>query len=412
MPDSGTRGGDRKLLLPVLFLASFAVLCAGALVKGPFVSVDTQPFLNTGEDILEWLITGEAAFEDLRRPAMFPQYLISSVFLAGIHTYLDLREWGVMLANCVLFASIVCAVFSAWRAIYVDLDHPWDRTAGLAGICGGMYVIFGLPDGFLWSYAILSDVLFLFWITLFTGFVVRGFVDESRPMWVLAFMAAVTAPFVRPPGIVVPLLYCLALALYAGPVRRRSFKYFAAGIVAAPAVLVLVVVPWLVLTYAGHGAALESDIPYTLRRAFHQSMIFFEKGIIISNRVEMEPAGPLSYNDILQTIGYRLAYYWIPVRFGEDPYSAMHNGVNAIYMLLALPLLILGINNLRTMGRRYRTLMLFLVVVAYSYALLHAVTLVSFDWRYQLPAMVPLWILAGCGFFGLLGFRPRAGEVD
>jgi hypothetical protein len=91
----------------------------------------------------------------------------------------------------------------------------------------------------------------------------------------------------------------------------------------------------------------------------------------------------------------------------------MHNAVNLVYVVLTWPLAVVGaIRLLRADDPLRRMTGLFLLMVAYSYALLHSVTLVSYDWRYQLPAIVPYWVLAGCGYCHLMdlvaaGWRGR-----
>lgn len=406
---SEQRHKHNRLLLPVVFFASLALLWAGAAVKGPFFSVDTYKFLSAGEDFMAWIAAEQGASPSQRYPTLFPHYAISSVILTVIYVSFGLEAWGVIFFNITLFALVVCAVFSLWRFVYPGLDAPWRKMPGLAGVCGGLYVIYGLPDGFLWSYAILTDTMFLFWNVAFVVLTVRGLLDGNRLAWVLALIVAISAAFVRPPGVILPLLYCFALLLHVKPIPHDYIARAGAVILAVPAILVCLVIPWLVTTYEHGTLAADLGLPEALRRNIHQAVAYFKQGIVISNRLEMESSMPLSYGGALKTIAYRLAYYWIPLRFGEHGYSTIHNTVNGIYMLLALPLLAYGVSALWKAGGRLAMAMLFLVATAYGYALLHAITLVSYDWRYQVPAMVPLWILAGCGLFSVLGVRSRRG---
>lgn len=217
-------------------------------------------------------------------------------------------------------------------------------------------------------------------------------------MWILAVVMGCTAPFVRPPGILLPLLFLFAVCVYWLPFLNR--RPLAALILcsAVPLLLTVTVVPWLILESVNNKGSTGSIISSILERQFHQSVFFFQAGKIVATRLEVGTQEILSYGHIVETIAYRLMYYWIPIRLGEYPYSFIHNLVNGVYMIVTLPLLLIGVVRLLKGARKDAMVLLFLVMVALSFSLLHSVTLVSFDWRYQLPAMVPYWILAGRGW--------------
>lgn len=408
--------GLRQIRLPALFCISLMLLLAGAWVRGVYLASDSDAFLYAGQRFIEGIAAGGPAFEGIRDAKLFPHYFISSMLLSGIYRYLDAGVIGVAVFNSILFSLIVCMVFSIWETVCGDRVRGRADGAFVLGAAGGLYIIFGLPDVFLWSYFVLTDTIFLFWITGFTFCIVKGLLEQRRSMWVLGFLMCITAPFVRPTGIIVPVIYLYALYLNFGPGIRSHFRTVVVISVLAPAFFVFFVVPWLVLMAVNDAAAVDTLIPEAIRRHFFQAVHFFKEGVIISTRLEVDSSAPLSYFDIVQSICYRLGYYWVPIRLGERPYSTVHNLVNTLYIIIAWPLLAAGIWRLLNAGRDCMLALLFLVMVAYSYALLHSVTLVSFDWRYQLPAMVPFWILAGCGFYSVLGYmagmhrRNRAGN--
>lgn len=390
-----------------MFCISLLLLCAGFLVKGVFISVDTDDFLSAGQRFIEGIPAGAAGLEEIRNHTLFPHYLISSMLMSGIYWYLDGGAVGVVIFNATLFSLIVCMMFSIWGMVCGDRDWRWRNGFFVVGTGGGFYIMFGLPDVFLWSYAVLTDTIFLFWVAAFVFCIVKGLLEKGRLMWSLAFLLCVTAPFVRPTGMVMPLLYLFALSLKCVPAMRSHFKTAFAASMLVPVALVLIVVPWLVLTAVNDPAAVDELIPDAMKGHFLQSVHFFKEGVIISNRFEVDYGGPLSYLDIVKTICYRLGYYWVPVRLGETPYSVIHNIVNSVYILAGWPLVAAGARSLLRAGKERGLVLLFLAMVATGYALLHSVTLVSFDWRYQLPGMVPFWVVAGCGFYSLLRYVTR-----
>ncbi len=386
----------------VAFWVSIVLLLAGGVIKGPFIGQDTDGYLRLGRKLVGFLSSGEYSFEQVRRMFIFPHYLIATFYLYGIHDYLRLGEWGVVVANSVLFSTLVAMVFSLWVTICGLTIRAWGVGSLAAGLAGGLYIVFGLPDGFLWSYGVLTDMLFLFWVGAFVYCTTMAILEARGGMWLAALLLAMTAPFVRPTGMIVPLLFLFALAVHAVPAIRRYPGTTAVLSLAIPVVFVFAVVPWLVLMEVNPDTDARRFVPGLLTGPFLQSVHFFKQGVIVAHRVELDMAGVLSYMDILKAIVYRLIYYWVPVRSGGSAYSALHNMVNVVYMIVALPLLLRGIRRLVNGSPAHRAVLLFLLMVAVGYALQHAVTLVAFDWRYQVPAMVPLWILVGCGFYDML----------
>ncbi|MDZ7839274.1 MAG: hypothetical protein U5R46_00410 [Gammaproteobacteria bacterium] len=392
---------ERRMPLAV-FLISLALLLAGAVVRGPFVGQDTDGYLIAGDKILGWLTSGSPSLEKINELFVVPHYLIATFYLYGIHDLLGMGEWGVVVVNSVLFALLVSMLFTLWFSICGLRSIAWTSGALCAGLAGGLYVIFGLPDGFLWSYGVLTDMLFLFWVGAFVYFTTMALFEGRGVMWLAAFLFAVTAPFVRPTGLIVPVLFLVALVIHIVPAIRRYPGTAAVLSLVIPAFIVFAVVPWLVLMEVNPETDARRYVPGFLMGPFLQSVYFFKHGVIVAHRVELDMAGALSYLDILKAIVYRLIYYWVPVRLGGSAYSAIHNIVNVVYMIVALPLLCRGIKCLIEGAAAHRAVLLFLVMVSYGYALQHAVTLVAFDWRYQVPAMVPLWVLVGCGFYDIL----------
>lgn len=388
-----------------LFCISLLMLLAGALWRGPFVSIDSHAFLSVGHRLIALLLGGPAT-GGIWRSSLVPHYMISSILLSAAYSYTDLKEWGVVALNSVLFSAAVCMVFAVWQIARDSASREWINPYSLPGIGIGLYIIYGLPDVFLWSYAILTDIIFLFWVAGFVVVVCKCLQQGSARNWLLAFLISVTAPFVRPTGLILPLVFIGSVGLRSISMSRTGFRLCLTLTLALPAIFVLVIVPMLVVSTAGGGAA-GAFLPPFLAKPFFQAVYFFSHGIVISNRFEVPLSGALSYSDVVRMEVYRLLYYWVPIRLGAVPYSTVHNCVNLIYMVVTIPLLVVGAKELIGSTAAHRRIFLFLVMTAYGYALLQALTLVSFDWRYQLPAMIPFWIVTGCGAFSLAVLQSR-----
>lgn len=399
-----------RIIIIIIFCASIVLLFSGWVIKGTYIGSDTKLYLLTGEQIIDWIATAEPDIHQLNELKYFPYYTISSVILSAVHRSLNMGEAGVMAVNWTLFSVAACLVFWTWLNIYAFRGEAWGRPGLIAGVIGGLYIIFGLPDGFLWSYAVLTDTIFLFWVSVFVVSTTMGLLGGSRYWWVVSLIAAVSAPFVRPPGLLLPFLCLYALGLHRLCVKRGKVGTVVLISLVIPGGVAFVVIPWLVLMKINGDPLADALIPDFLNTYFSWAADSFVKGIVVRTRVELDLDSLPGYIEIVRMIIHRLGYYWIPIRLGERPYSLIHNIVNTVYIMAALPLLFLGIRDLIRKGRRCALAGLFLIMVAYSYALFHATTLVSFDWRYQLPGMVPFWILAGCGWYAILCGPADAGR--
>lgn len=392
----------------VVFLTSLLLLAAGWIVKGDVDSAvrpDSDDFVRAGELMIHWITTGGAGLEAMKANALFPHYFFPSTALAGIYMAFSDPVVKVVALNCVLFSIVVVLMYQFWMAVH----GWWERWSGKQGFfvagAGGFYIVFGLPDPFLFSYTVLTDVIFLFWVAAFVVATSRGLLEGGGGSWVAALLLAVAAPYVRPTGMLLPILFLYALLIWFLARRGVAVGTLALVSIGVPVVATLFVVPWLVSGRINGSGLVEAIIPDIFGREFNQAVYFFKAGVVVSDRPDTYVESPSTYWEIFRLIISRLGYYLVPLRFGEIPYTVIHNVVNFVYILVTWPLMFLGVRGLIAQKRRCRTVALFLIMVALSYALLHSVTLLSFGWRYQIPAMVPLWMLAGVGLYSILG-RP------
>lgn len=401
--------GRRWFVSVAVFLVSLGLLTTGWLIKGDVSSAvrpDSDDFVLAGETIIQWL-AGNVDIEAARNHAVFPYYFIPSVVLAGIHLYLDDPVVKAVALNCVLFSLLVVLIYSFWISVHGPWRSWMGRRGFFLGVVGGLYIIFGIPDPFLFSYTVLSDIMFLFWVTLFVVSVCRGILDGSRLSWIVALVLAVFAPFVRPTGVLLPILLLFGVGVRWLIHREVSLTTAVVVCLGIPMIVTFAAVPLLISAKLSGQVWVDSVIPDHFNRYFKIATHYFASGIIVSDRPWTDVESPSTYSDVLGMILKRLGYFWVPLRFGEKPFSMTHNMMNLVYLAFVWPLAIIGIRKLVAAGRRYQMVMLFTVVVALAFACLHSVMLLSFGWRYQLPAMVPLWMLAGVGLFGVLGYGFR-----
>jgi hypothetical protein len=407
VPRDWTSLQRRGFVSIAVFLTSVLLLAAGWIVRGDVdkaVRPDSDDFVRAGELIIHWIITGGTGLGAMMADVLYPHYFVPSVIIAGAYMYLGDPVVKIVALNCVLFSLVVVLMYQFWASVHGPWQHWLGRRGFLFAGIGGFYIIFGLPDPFLFSYTVLTDTIFLFWVAVFVVAASRGLLDGRPALWVLALLMALIAPYVRPTGIVLPVLLVYAAVVYVFVRRTINLRWVAVVSIGVPVVFMLFVVPWLVSGKINGSGLVEAVIPDIFRREFNQAVYFFQTGIIVSDRPGTHVAPPTGYMDVMKMIIYRLGYYLVPLRFGDIPYTVTHNAVNLLYVLLTWPLAVIGVRRMAMIDRRCFAVMLFLIMVAMSFALLHSATLLSFGWRYQMPAMVPLWMLAGVGLFVLLGY--------
>lgn len=387
----------RDLIPAVVAALTAALLLAGTLIIAPRHGFDTWGYVRVGKEILRWLFHGHAAGVPFPHNSMIPNYIIPSLLIGAAHAYFGGRgtQYFIYL-NIALFTLMVFVLFRLWRGVLTS-----GESAPVV-VVGGLYIIFGLVDVPLWNYYDLSDMLFMVWVGTFIYFIVVGQARGLWSAWVIALALALAAYFVRPTGILLPGLWLLALmlAIVGGFGARRAGRIaFVASVVMA--IVALMGVPWFVGALLGGKLTVGSELPLALRKFIGQAVVFYREGWVVADRANTYVSDPHGYLDFLRITLSRFGYYFIPLRLG---YSPIHNILNGVYFVVLVAAVTNGFRTLARRGGREVIVAWTLVMFSLCYGLLHAVTLVSYDWRYQLPAMVPAWLLAGVG---ITGFRRR-----
>ncbi len=390
--------------IPVLAaLVSLVLLLAGLTVFPPRSGLDTHRFVEFGQSLVD-AYRGECPAADCAIGAdpMYPGYIVSSLYLRSISAaFPGSALLAATVFNALFFAAVAFIMFNAWqRLVPVSGERPF------AVLAIGLYVLFGLPDVALWSYWMLSESLFLFVVSGCVYWVIRAMLFATPTAWSAAFVFAACGFFVRPTGIVLVPLVLAAFFLSADDRadRSRALRRFAA-FVAAGLVATFVVAP-LVVYLVLSGSDMFAALPVFLERLVRQAAWFFSEGWIVADQPATYVEKPETVFDIVFISLRRVAYYYLPVK---SSFSLLHNVINAVYLVVAAGAGVLGFRTLYRGNDRTASIALWLVLVALCYGLLHALTIVSYEWRYQVPAMVPVWIFAGVGLLTCLG---RGQEDD
>ncbi len=263
------------------------------------------------------------------------------------------------------------------------------RIAGSVAAWSGLAFYLASFDILQWVPFVLSDTSFILLIfTVFAMAAARILAGSGR--WPAVFAAAAAAIFYRPTGIV--LLPDLAWAFYlakSGSGRIARPTIFA--ILSAAALAGFVVFARLVQ----HPPALPDGI---LRFTLEETAKGYRIGEIVHHRPETFHAAPSGLIDHLLIIADRFAHFFAPA---ASSFGFGHALVQYAFFLpcyaLGLWFVCLLLSGRTALAPRARDVCFAALGAVFAYACVHALLQVDFDWRYRLPVLPHMILLAAAG---------------
>lgn len=345
-----------------------------------------------------WIFSAGGSGLDAERLFEMKAYLLSSLYLGGMTLLFgELSPYAIIAAQIAMFSAVTVICFRVWCTVGPAIQAP-------AGVfpCGAFFILFGLFDAVAWVYWPLTDIIFLLVTALFILSLVNGIYQGSR-YFPLALVIVLVGMVTRPTGLALFAIYLATVAnsRIVGTASPGNFRRYAAAILTLflPASMVVLLVPWVVwLIQAGWsppGVLHDSTLVHNLREASH----LFSLGEVVDSRPETTLPSPSGYFGYLEVLLHRLYYYYWPFR---ETFSTKHIVVLSVYMPLTLCLVAIGLYSLARRSLLEFRILLLLGNCALYFGLLHGITLVAHSWRYQVPATLAYWLLAGFGLLHLL----------
>lgn len=365
------------------FLAAFLLILllhgAYLLWTGVRVSPDTQVYdfwagrlIETGFDYPQLLGEMRSSYPAILY-ALFATLAALLKWLFGPSWYLALvlinllahAALGAMLAR---LAGRVAGAFAGWTALLFYLASF---------------------DILQWVPFVLSDTSFIF--IIFAVFAMAADrILAGRGGWLPVFGAATAAIFYRPTGII--LLPDLAWAYYLARskgsriARTRLFAFLCAAALAAALVFArLVQYP---------PALPDGTLSFTLAETARG----FRIGEIVHHRSETFHAIPSDYLDHLLIIADRFLHFFAPT---ASSFSLGHALVQWLFFLpcygLGLWFVWLLLRGRTALTSPARDVCFAALGAIVAYAFVHALLQVDFDWRYRLPVIPHMILLAAAG---------------
>ncbi|VAX24837.1 hypothetical protein MNBD_NITROSPINAE02-238 [hydrothermal vent metagenome] len=366
-----------KIGLPVFILSS-AILAAGALKYSIYTGGDYERYISLGNDFWNYFFTGDP--EKLPRLSLWAIcYFIPNLIIAG----------GVKVFGSSFHPIFVCFNISLYSIMTVLFFKVWSPGSGdrldwkLGAI--GFALIFGLPTEVLsHNYNVLSDVIFLTATGAVCYFLANAVLLRSGRDWRYAFAAGFVTVFIRPPGLMIIVFLTIAAVYVYLAVKIKNKALAPAVLIIGPACFALLVWPALNYFKVTKSGLFEKIYPASIR-------YYYESGMVVAERPEMYLPPPEEYFDYVHIVVNRLFYYFYPLR---ETYSTIHNVYLLIYAVLIVSLIYMGWRKLAGVGVNGANLAFLLFLLSFYFGLFHSMLFVE-DFRYQLPSLPPLWMLAG-----------------
>lgn len=257
-------------------------------------------------------------------------------------------------------------------------------------------------DLLLWVPMVMSDATFVFLAFAIFTLAAARILGEARS-WKAVLVPAATGIFYRPTGIV--LLPDLAWAIYLSRTRRALSRRIAlafAAILAAAIVALAFAFAWLMQD--------PGRWPFeSLAGAFDTVAQGYAIGEVVSARPETHHAPPVQILDYVLISADRFVHFFA---FSAADFSAAHRLTAFVFFLpcyaLAAWLAVALVRGDTAFGAPQRKVFLAAYGAVLSYAVFHGLVQVDFDWRYRLPILPHLILLAAGGAADLArraGFR-------
>jgi hypothetical protein len=366
------RGVSSSIVVFILVAAVFAVTTRGHLRQ----SYDSATYLALADSAQQ----GKVGTFTTSTQANFTIVLFPS--LIALIRKVTPRHWeAVMLA-----LNVICAAVTA--VFLVKLVRA--VTDSVAAAVAALLLYVCAYDVFVWIGWLLTDHIYTMLSVIVFALLVRGIVNgnagnlsRSLKMYAALALAVITRPvgFVLLPLVVVADWVFVRRDTKAN--RRAVWILFAGGVIAA-----IVVHAW----FFQDMRRWPSDF---MRPKLQEYADREQSGEVVWGHPETAHARPVSFADHVAIEADRFVRFF---QVTSERNSRTHNLYAILYYGLLFPLALLGIaSSLRGDDRRRSAVVHVALLWILTAAALSAVSILDYDWRYRLPLMPQMILLAAIG---------------
>jgi len=298
-------------------------------------------------------------------------------------------QWTLVM----MFVNILCSALTA--VLLVDLVRRATRWRGAWVFALISYLV--CWDIWSWLPFVVTDVMYTLVAFVPFALVARRLIIDGEPFRPFLLTASlVIVFFTRPPGIVIiPLVLFVELVF----VRRRVRGRTAALTIMAAAVLALLV-----------RTAVVQDPARWPFRFLQPKLVEFsgreKAGEVMQDRKESYRPPPHTMADHVAIESDRFVRFF---QVTAPTNSRRHNLISLVFFVPLYSLALLGAGaGLAGCDRHRINLVITLLVWIGVFAFFHALTILDYDWRFRLPLLPQMILLAACGADALAArWRPQ-----
>ncbi len=363
---------DSRIFVLLASAATFVLAAKGQLRFSP----DAQFYLKLARD----LEAGRFSVLAVGGQANFSVAGFAAL-LAAVRTMTPQHWQSVMLAVNVVSAAVTAVLL-------VSLMRK--ATTSLMATVFTLVAFVGCYDVFCWIGFLLTDHVYTMISLVVFLLALRGVLDPDAPQRarrVKLWLATVVAAVARPVGVV--LLPVVALTEWMTTRRGRNGGW--------RTVWAIVVVGGMagLLIRAYYFQDMRRWPLHWMRPKLVELAKLEKTGEVMRDRREMFHAPPVTVTDHLMIEADRCVRFF---QITSVTFSRLHNAIALVYYVPLYALMLLGIvNGLKSGDGRRRALVHTALLWLVAMDLFCGATNLDYDWRYRLPLMPQMILLAACG---------------
>lgn len=368
----------RLVILLVALLHGAYVLAAGVTLASDSAGYAfwSQRLLDSGFDYAGAMADSNTTFPPIL-------YVLFATLLALLRLAFA-SGWTVALVALNLAAHVLLGALIVRLAVRLTGSGP----AGW----GALLLYLGCFDLLMWVPFILSDATFVCLAFVIFTLAAARILGDSRG-WLKLLVPAVAGVFYRPTGMV--LLPDLAWAIYLSRTTKKVGRWPLVAAIAASVAALVVAFAWFVQDPGRWPFAAFAG-------SFRSVASGYALGEVVSGRLETFHAPPGPLVDYILISADRFLHFFA---FDAAAFRRAHLAVELAFFLpcyaLAAWLAVSLWRGRTAFAAPERKVFLAAFGAVFCYALFHALVQVDFDWRYRVPILPHLILLAAGGLADL-----------
>ena len=344
-------------IFPIVIIISFLILTE------PKTSTDTQRFIQWSSEMnLNPLSALAYLFEE--RSIKGVMFYFSVLYFKVSLIFEDNYSKIFVLLNLICFISVIQLIKKfSFKLKYYYL------------VPGALAVNY---DYIIWSNYLLTDFFFSF---LCLAFIVNLSLKNSK---LINFLLIVLLVFTRPPGIVSIFIY-LQYIFFVNIIDSKTLLKKNIFYLIIIYCLTIILISFLLF---------YNIFPETFNETFQYHRSYYFEGVIVNDRPHTYVEIPKNIFDISKIIFLRFLSFFI---FYDELFSLKHNILNSLIFATLYFLSFLTFFNFNLYETSQKKIILIMILTVISFCFFHSILLIDYDWRYRVPCLIPLSILAVMG---------------